>query len=65
MAKAPNGERLDRARDTEVFTAPIQYPDGYRAQVKGGRVVSKPNARVLRIERRRGAANVELTLSAA
>jgi endoglycosylceramidase len=63
-AKAPNGERLDRARDTEVFTAPIQYPDGYRAQVKGGRVVSKPNARVLRIERRRGAANVELTLSA-
>jgi hypothetical protein len=48
-----------------VFTAPIQYPDGYRVRVSGGRVVSTPDARVLRIERRRGAAQVTLTLSPA
>ena len=63
--KAPAGERLPSDLDTAVFTAPIQYPDGYRASVSGGRVVSKPNARVLRIERRRGAAQVTLTLSPA
>ncbi|MFL5869774.1 MAG: cellulase family glycosylhydrolase [Solirubrobacterales bacterium] len=62
---APNGKRLAPDLETAVFTAPIQYPDGYRAKVTGGRVVSKRNARVLRIERGRGAARVELTIAPA
>jgi endoglycosylceramidase len=61
-ARAPDGARLPRALDTAVYTAPVQYRDGYRASVGGGRVVSKPDARMLRIERSRGAATVELTL---
>ena len=60
--KAPDGARLPRDLDTAIYAAPIQYPDGYRAGVSGGRVVSKPDARVLRIERIRGAATVALTL---
>jgi endoglycosylceramidase len=63
LAEAADGERLPRDLDTAVFTAPIHYHDGYRARVRGGRVVSKPDARVLRIERRRGAGEVSLTLS--
>jgi endoglycosylceramidase len=62
-ARAPDGERLARKLDTAVFTAPIHYPDGYRARISGGRVVSAPDARVLRIERRRGAGKVSVTLS--
>jgi endoglycosylceramidase len=62
-ARAPGGTRLPRDLDTAVFTAPIQYPDGYRAQLSGGRVVSKRDARVLRIERRRGSGRVEVTIS--
>jgi endoglycosylceramidase len=61
-ARAPGGKRLPRDLDTAVFTAPIHYPDGYRARVNGGLVVSKPDARVLRIERRRGAPEVKVTL---
>jgi endoglycosylceramidase len=61
--RAPGGERPARDLDTAVFTAPIHYPDGYRARVRGGKVVSAPDARVLRIERRRGAGKVSVTLS--
>jgi endoglycosylceramidase len=61
--KAPGGKRLSRDLDTTVFTAPIHYPDGYRARVRGGRIVSEPDARVLRIERRGGAPKVSLTMS--
>jgi endoglycosylceramidase len=62
-ARAPGGTRLPRDLDTAVFTAPIHYPDGYRVHVTGGRVVSKPDARMLRIERRRGAGEVTVTLA--
>ncbi len=47
------GKRLDRDLLTEVFVPKIQYPDGYAVQVSGADVVSKPNARILRLERRR------------
>jgi endoglycosylceramidase len=61
--KSLSGKRLDRDLHTAVFTAPIQYPDGYRAKVSGGNVVSRPDARVLRIERNRGARKIQLTLT--
>jgi endoglycosylceramidase len=55
--RAPAGEelghRLPRSRLTEVFIPRIQYPDGYSVEVTGADLVSKPNARVLRLERRR------------
>jgi endoglycosylceramidase len=61
-ATGPDGRPLPRKLDTEVFVPPIQYPQGYRAQVDGGRVVSKPDARVLRITRGRGAGEVSVTV---
>jgi endoglycosylceramidase len=62
-ATAPDGERLPRSLDTAVYTAPLHYPDGYRARVSGGKVVSAPDARVLRIERGRGAGRVSVTVT--
>jgi endoglycosylceramidase len=56
------GHRLARSQLTEVFVPRIQYPDGYSAEVTGADVVSKPNARVLRLERRRtGSVTLALT----
>jgi len=33
--------------DTEIFTAPVHYPDGYEVEVTGATVVSEPDADVL------------------
>jgi endoglycosylceramidase len=49
---------------TDIFVAKLHYPDGYRAKVKGARVVSKPNARHLLLRGRRRADKVSLTLRA-
>jgi len=62
--RRPDGTRAPRRLDTEVFLPRIQYPRGYRAKVRGGRIVSKPRARVLRIERRRRAGEISLTVRA-
>jgi endoglycosylceramidase len=59
---APGGKRLEHTIDTEIWVPKVHYPDGYLPRVRGGRVVSEPDARVLRIERRRGAGRVELTI---
>jgi endoglycosylceramidase len=49
------GRRLDRGVKTEIFLPRIQYKNGYRVQISGARVVSEPGARVLKLERHRGA----------
>jgi len=63
--RRPDGTRSRRRLDTEVFVPRVQYPNGYRAEVEGGRVVSAPGARVLRIERRRRAAEVAVAVKPA
>jgi endoglycosylceramidase len=62
-ATGADGGSLPRGLDTKIFVPRIQYPTGYRAQVTGGRVVSEPGARVLRIERAKGAVTVEITVT--
>ncbi len=51
-----------RRRTVVQTNARLQYPDGYRATVKGARVVSRAEARKLRLKPRRGATRVALTL---
>ncbi len=46
------GKRLPRRRPTEIFLPKIQYPDGYDVEVSGAKVVSEPDVRVLKLERR-------------
>ncbi|MGH2951788.1 MAG: cellulase family glycosylhydrolase [Solirubrobacterales bacterium] len=60
---APAGERLPRRLATEVFLPRIQYPDGYVASADGARIRSPRDARVLELKRRRGAAEVTLTVA--
>jgi endoglycosylceramidase len=57
------GRRLDRGVKTEIFLPKIQYPNGYRVQVSGARVVSDPGARVLKLERHRGADSVSAAVA--
>lgn len=47
---------------TVVFTAPLQYPTGYRTSVRGARIVSRRGAKRLLLRNRRGAVNVSLRL---
>jgi endoglycosylceramidase len=61
--EAPGGRRLARGVDTEVFLPRIQYPDGYRVKAKGAEVVSHPRRRVLRLERRAGAREIEVVVT--
>jgi endoglycosylceramidase len=63
-AAGPDGRTPPRSLDTEVFVPRVQYTGGYSAEVDGGRVVSEPDARVLRIERRRGADEVTVRVTA-
>jgi endoglycosylceramidase len=62
-AKAPGQATLRRGLDTEVFVPKINYPHGYAVEVKGAEVVSAPGARVLRLERDRGASEVTVTVT--
>ncbi|CAN5251823.1 hypothetical protein BH24ACT23_BH24ACT23_05180 [soil metagenome] len=57
------GHKLARQRKTEVFIPPIHYrKTGYRAAVEGATVVSRRNARVLKLKRRKRAAEVTLVV---
>jgi endoglycosylceramidase len=47
---------------TAVFTAPLQYPDGYRARVRGARIVSRPGAPKMLLHNRPGARRVTVRL---
>ena len=60
---SPTGKRTARRLLTEVYVPRIHYPDGYRVEVNGARVVSAPGARMLMLRRGRGADRIELTLT--
>jgi endoglycosylceramidase len=51
------------AAPTTVFVPPIHYPDGYRVQVEGARVVSAPDAPWLELVNEAGAHRVHLTVT--
>src|SRR3546814_19234831 len=53
------------AAPTLVFTAPRQYPGGYRVEIDGGRIVSADGAPVLVVQALPGAATVRVSLQAA
>lgn len=55
--------RFDRGTSL-VFLPKIQYPDGYRAEVKGAKVVSEPGSKRLEIRSDPGARRVELVVTA-
>jgi endoglycosylceramidase len=57
------GRRLGREVKTEIFLPRIQYPNGYAVEVSGARIASRPGARVLKLERRRGAAAVSAVVA--
>jgi endoglycosylceramidase len=59
---APGGARLARGLLTEVYVPKVQYPDGYRAEVEGARIVSRRDARVLKL-RRVGAGDVTVAVT--
>ncbi len=62
----PDGRTLRRrGAGTRVVLPRIQYPDGYRSQVTGARVISRPRAKLLRLRRDRGASEVTLTVTPA
>ncbi len=48
--------------DTEVELPALRYPTGYRLRVRGASVVSAPDANLLRLDSRPGAAAVRLTV---
>ena len=48
---------------TEIWASPIHFPRGYRAQATGARVLSAPNAPVLRLRNLPGAASVNVRLT--
>jgi endoglycosylceramidase len=54
------GGRLSPNATTQVAVPRLKYPDGYRATIEDGRIISGPNAPVLRIVARRGAKSVML-----
>src|SRR3546814_7642813 len=53
------------AAPTLVFTAPRQYPGGYRVELDGGRLVSADGAAVLVVQALPGAETVRVSLPAA
>jgi endoglycosylceramidase len=52
------GDPQPEAAKTEVVVPRLQYPDGYRANVAGGRIASAGNARLLKIAARHEARRV-------
>ena len=58
----PARVRLNGRATTEVWAGRIQFPSGYRATVRGARVISRRGAAVVRLRARRGARRVELAI---
>lgn len=58
----PSGRRSRRWLPTVVFVPELHYPDGYRAKVRGARVISRPCARRLLLRRKPRAREVVLRL---
>jgi endoglycosylceramidase len=44
-----SSKRVLRARQTEIFLGRARYPKGYRVSVRGGGIISKPKAGVLKV----------------
>jgi endoglycosylceramidase len=61
--RAGGSRPLRRRLETEVFIPPIHYRRGYKVDVSGAGVTSKPGARILRLRRDRGADEVSLTVT--
>jgi endoglycosylceramidase len=59
----PDGSRLPRRLDTEVFVPRVNFPAGYHTEIEGGHLADQSRKRVVRIERRRGAEAVTLRLT--
>jgi endoglycosylceramidase len=60
--RGPDGDRLPRRVQSEVRVPPINFPDGYDAEVAGAAVISRDDAPVLRLRRERRAADVRVTV---
>ena len=60
--KRASGEGRFRRGLTDVFVPRLHYRDGYRAEAKGARVVSKPGAKHLLLRARRRVEKVSLTV---
>ena len=50
---------------TQIATPRLSYPDGYAAQVSGGKVVSRSGARVMRVASCPGASEVSVKVAPA
>lgn len=61
----PVGAGLRHRADTEIELPALRYATGYVVKVAGARVLSAPDANLLRLGNRPGAATVELTVTAA
>jgi len=62
--RRPDGHgRFKPGSCTTVFVPALHYPHGYRARVRGARVISKPGSGLLELASRRGAKTVRLTVT--
>jgi endoglycosylceramidase len=61
--RAGGGTRFPPGSATEIATPPLVYPHGYAASVKGGTIVSSPNAGVLDLAAKPGVHSVSLTVT--
>jgi endoglycosylceramidase len=62
-ARAKGGGRFPSGSETEVFTPPVHYAQGYRTVATGARVVSAPGARLLRLRSCPGAQRVTVRVT--
>lgn len=60
-----DGGRFDRHPLTRVEVPPFHYPRGYRARVRGARIVSAPDADPLLLRARKGAETVDVVVTPA
>jgi endoglycosylceramidase len=64
--RKPSGRGAFKAGScTQVFVPALHYPHGYRARVRGARVISSRGGGILELASRRGAKRVSLTVTPA
>jgi len=61
--RADRQGRFSPAAQTFVSVTPIEYPNGYHVSIKGGQVVSAPNAPVLAVVADAGADSVDVVVT--
>lgn len=61
-ARVSGRGRFGAGSITDISTPPIEFPSGYSVQVRGGRVVSARDARILRIASVGNAATIAVTV---